>query len=155
MVCYIGIGSNIGNRFAYIREALGLLEGKRAILIKKISDIYETKPEGGPGGQRNYLNLAVKLETGLRPLELLSELRDIERRCGRKARAARWAAREIDLDVLFYGSRLIDEKMLKVPHPLMHKRSFVLRPLSDIAPGFMHPVLKKSIKVLLGALTVK
>lgn len=150
MICYIGIGSNIGNRFGHIRKALGELAKTRNIEIKKISDVYETKPEGGAGGQKHYLNLAIKLDTSLRPLELLSVLKSIEKRCGRKVRAARWAAREIDLDLLLYGSALIDEKELKVPHRLMHKRYFVLKPLADIAPGLRHPVLKKSIKALLG-----
>lgn len=149
MICYIGVGSNLGDRLAYIKKSVVLLKKNHQISIKKISPIYETAPCGGPKGQKGYLNLTLKLETELEPLELLAQLKKIERDSGRGAGRARWAAREIDLDILLCGKRVVKEKGLEVPHPLMHKRSFVLKPLSDIAPRLMHPVLKKSIKILL------
>jgi 2-amino-4-hydroxy-6-hydroxymethyldihydropteridine diphosphokinase len=149
MICYIGIGSNLGNRIGYIKKALVLLKKTGAVHLKKISPVYETEPIGGPKKQSWYLNLAAKVRTDLSPEELLILLKGVEKRAGRKTRKKKWSAREIDLDILLCGKRVIFGKDLKVPHPLMHKRFFVLKPLSDIAMNLKHPVFNVSINRLL------
>lgn len=154
-VCYIGAGSNIGGRLAYIRKAIALLKKTPGIRVKKVSPVYESRPQGGPKGQGDYLNCVIKIDSSLSPKKLLMALKSIERKLGRKPRKRRWAKREIDLDILLYGRQVVRDKALSVPHPLMHKRSFVLEPLSDIAPRLKHPILKKSIKILLKALILK
>ncbi len=152
MICYIGVGSNLGNRSGYIRKAIALLKEINDIKIRKISPVYETKPVGGPSGQGKFLNLALKVKTSLTPETLLSVLKKIETETGRHRRKMRWAAREIDLDILLCGRVIVDKKDLCIPHPRMQERFFVLKPLSDIAPEVVHPVFRKKISTLLSLL---
>ncbi len=149
MVCYIGVGSNVGNRKSYIKKAIALLNISQGIKIKDISPVYETMPEGGPDGQGKYLNLVLKLDTAFSLSALISRLKKIERLTGRLHRNKRWSEREIDLDILLCGQKVARNMALTVPHPLMHKRIFVLKPLCDLAPGLIHPVLNKPIKNIL------
>ena len=129
-IAYIGIGSNLGDRKANIKKALKLLEISEGIELKKTSSIYETDPVGGPG-QGKYLNGVVKVKTSLDPFSFLKSLQLIEKELGRK-RTIKNAARTIDLDVLLFGKKKINSRNLKVPHPRMHRREFVLRGLSEL-----------------------
>jgi 2-amino-4-hydroxy-6-hydroxymethyldihydropteridine diphosphokinase len=152
MICYIGVGSNLGDRLENIREALVLLEATQGIRIKRLSELYETEPWGGTQRQNDYFNLVIEIESVKPPEELLKKIKEIERKVGRKARKARWASREIDLDILFCNDLVIEKKRLKVPHPLIQERFFVLKPLADLAPDFKHPLLHLDIETMLASL---
>lgn len=143
---YIAFGSNLADRNKNIQAAISLLNSRPGIKISKISSIIETEPQGGPA-QGKFLNGAIEIKTDLRPKALLSVLQDIENQLGRK-RTTENAPRVIDLDIIFYADRIIDNPGLKIPHPRMHKRQFVLEPLREIAAGFIHPVLNKKIEDL-------
>ena len=149
MDVFIGVGSNIGDRWAYINKAVDLFKKTPGIRLKKISSVYETKPRGGPRGQGDYLNLVLKADCSLEPGRLLKVLQRIEKKVGRKPRKRRWPRREIDLDILLYGGDTVEEKDLKVPHPLMQDRFFVLKPLSDLAPRLKHPLSGRSVSEML------
>jgi len=143
---FISIGSNLGDRSANCTRARRLLEAA-GIRVVACSRQYRTEPWGFTD-QPWFLNMAVKVESQLRPRELLEELKHIEREMGRE-KGRRWGPRVIDLDILLYGSEVVDEPDLHIPHPLMHEREFALRPLCEISPDAMHPLLKKTVKALL------
>ena len=145
----IGIGSNLGDRLQNCKKALELLEQK-GVRVKKVSGAFETKPWGGAAvaGQRDYINMAAVVETDKDPLALLDTLLQIEAGMDR-VRTQKWGPRNIDLDLLLYGEEVLDLPGLKLPHPLMHKREFVLLPLAEIAPQAVHPVFRKTVKHLL------
>ncbi|OIO35808.1 MAG: 2-amino-4-hydroxy-6-hydroxymethyldihydropteridine diphosphokinase [Candidatus Omnitrophica bacterium CG1_02_44_16] len=149
MICYIGIGSNLGDRLGYIKKAIALLKKIPGVRVVKVSLIYETEPKGGPEGQSDYFNLVLEAESQLSPRILLAELKTIEKSLGRKVNAARWGAREIDLDILLYGGQIVHEAGIEVPHPLMHERFFVLKPLNDLAPGLKHPLSGMKVSEML------
>jgi len=129
-VCYLGLGSNLGNRRKNIKKALGYLAKTKGIKTEKVSRIYETEPVGGPA-QNKFLNAAVKIRTSLSPQLLLNTIKKIEKDLGRK-RSIRWAPREIDLDILLYANKIIRRRGLIIPHPRMFERDFVLKPLREI-----------------------
>lgn len=143
---YISFGSNIGDRNKNIERAVEYLKELDGISVKKISSIYETDPAGGPP-QGKFLNGVIEIETSLLPDELLDRLKGIESRLGR-VKTQENGPRTIDLDILFYGDIVIDGERIKIPHPRMHGREFVLRGLNEIAPDFLHPRLNKTIKEL-------
>jgi len=130
MRCYIGIGSNLGDRHKNIDDAIGKMRGVDGIEVKKLSRIYETEPVGGPK-QGQYLNAVIEIETTLTARGLLLTLQGIENQLGR-TRLVRYGPRTIDLDILTYGDERIDESDLKIPHPRMDERGFVLEPLKDL-----------------------
>jgi 2-amino-4-hydroxy-6-hydroxymethyldihydropteridine diphosphokinase len=144
---YIGIGSNLGDRSGYIDQALAALAAVAGVKITALSSIMETAPQGGPSGQGNYLNGAVEISCHLTAQDLLGQLQSIEKQLGR-TRGEKWAARTIDLDLLLFGSAIIDQTVpdLQVPHPLMHKRLFVMVPMAQIAPEVIHPRLNLTMK---------
>lgn len=148
-VVYIGIGSNLGNRKENCLSALTALSN-HDILIKKQSSLNETEP-WGVKGQPEFINMAVKVETDKTPGELLNLFKEIEKDMGRQE-TYKWGPRIIDLDILLYDSLVVEEPDLKIPHPLMHMREFVLTPLAEIAPEVVHPILKKTVKSLLDEL---
>jgi len=144
---YVGIGSNLGPRRKNIDLALSYLKQEKAIKIAKISPLYNTKPVGGPK-QPEFLNGVLYLRTTVAASGLLEILKTVEKRLGRKANNPKWEPRKMDLDILFYDDFVVNTKKLVIPHPLMHKRGFVLVPLVEIAPYVRHPVLKKTVKRL-------
>lgn len=129
-ICYIGIGSNLGDRREYIDKAIWQLKGSRDIKVTKISSIYETEAVSDiPQGK--YLNGVLEIETDLEPGALLKKLNKIEEDLGRK-RTVKNAPRTIDLDILYYGDRKINEQNLVVPHPHIKEREFVLKGLREL-----------------------
>ncbi len=145
MICYLGLGSNLGNREEYILKALSELSKKMKILQN--SEIIETKPYGNVN-QPDFLNCVTKIETELNPLELLKICTEIEKKLGRK-RSQKWASRTIDIDILFYGNETFQSDELTIPHPEIQKRKFVLKSLNEICPDFVHPVLNKKISQII------
>ena len=132
-ICYLGIGSNLGNRRRNIKLALQKIKQIKNTRIIKLSRIIETAPLGGVSHQRKFLNACIKLETSLNPVTLLTKLQKIERELGRPARHIHHGPRTIDLDILLYGARIVNRKNLKIPHPRMLERKFVITPLLEIA----------------------
>lgn len=144
-IAYIGLGSNVGDRQANCRKALDALASAGRVIA--VSSFYRTEPVGYRD-QEAFINAVVALETDLSPRELLAECLRIEERLGR-TRGLRWGPRTIDLDILLYGDRVVEEPELTIPHPRLALRRFVLEPLAEIAPAARHPVLKKTMKHLL------
>lgn len=148
----IGIGSNLGDRNAHVEAAFARLGAMRHSRLVARSSVIETDPVG-PEGQQQYLNAAAVVVTRLEPRQLLDAMLDIERERGRdRSREERWGPRTLDLDLLLYGDRIIDEPGLRVPHPRLAERDFVLRPLAEIAPEMVEPVTRKTIRELLDRL---
>ncbi|MCP8953597.1 2-amino-4-hydroxy-6-hydroxymethyldihydropteridine diphosphokinase [Bacillus safensis] len=129
---YIALGSNIGKKETYLKEAVKKLHEHPEVQVELISSIYETAPVGYEN-QDDFLNMAVKISTSLRPKELLSLTQKIEQELGRK-REVRWGPRTADLDILLYNRENIETEQLVVPHPRMYERLFVLVPMSEICP---------------------
>ncbi len=149
-IAYIGIGSNLGKKEENCEKAITLLIDN-GIKVFNRSSMIETEP-WGVKEQPRFINMAVEIETCLEPGELLSLLERIESELGRRP-GIRWGPRVMDLDVLLYSDLIIKTPELEIPHPGTYDRNFVLRPLAEIAPDKVHPVLKKSIKELLGEIT--
>ena len=131
VICYLGIGSNLGNRNRNIKEAIKKINLLKDTKVIKMSKIIETKPVGGVPAQGNFLNAALKIQTRISPLKLLKDLKEIEKDLGR-VKTVRYGPRAIDLDILFYGDRIINTKELAIPHPRLFARDFVLKPLSEV-----------------------
>ncbi len=144
---YVALGSNLGDRAGYMLLALAELSRLPKTRLMRLSPTYETDPVGPPG-QGPYLNAVIELQSGLAPEAFLHALLAIEAKAGRK-RGARWGPRTLDLDLLFFGARVLDLPGLRLPHPELHRRPFVLRPLADLAPDLVHPVLQKTVAELL------
>ena len=143
---YIQLGSNMGNRKSYIEKSMQEIEQEVGNIICS-SKIYESSP-WGETNQNHFLNSVIKVESKLSPYVLLEKLQEIENNSGR-IRKEKWGERSIDLDILFYNLEIINTKNLKIPHPYIQERRFVLVPLSEIATDYNHPVLQKNISVLL------
>lgn len=135
---YIGIGSNLDDPAAHVRRALQDLDAVAESRCVARSSLYRSDPMGPPD-QPDYINAVAALETALAPLALLDALQAIEHAHGRVREGERWGPRTLDLDLLLYGTQQIDEPRLKVPHPGLHERAFVLYPLAEIEPQLMVP----------------
>lgn len=147
MQVYIALGSNLGNKRRNLVTAAALL-AERAGEVGAISSFYETEPWGFES-EHSFLNAALMLETTLAPLDLLRLTQEVECELGRTAKSdSVYHDRLIDIDLLLYGEEVIDQPGLQIPHPLMHRRAFVMTPMAEIAPAVVHPVLGKTMKVL-------
>jgi 2-amino-4-hydroxy-6-hydroxymethyldihydropteridine diphosphokinase len=142
---FIALGSNLGYRWSNLRTARDALVPE--VQVVKASTVYITTPWGFED-QPDFLNQVLEVRTSLEPLVLLQYLKTIETKMGRKE-SFRNGPRLIDLDILFYGKRVIDTMELHIPHPHLQERAFVLVPLNEIAPDFIHPVFQKSVEDLL------
>jgi len=131
---FIGLGSNLGNRRALLRQAVERLQGRGDVV--GVSPLYETEPVGGPDGQGPYLNLVVELSTFDTPRALLERCRALETAAGR-VRTTRWGPRTLDADVLWVEGWQLEEEDLTVPHPRLWERRFVVQPLADLAPDLV------------------
>lgn len=145
---YLALGTNLGNRAANLRAALSLLSP--SVMVRRVSPIYETEP-WGYHDQPAFLNQVLEAETELTADDLLAYLKKIEDRLGRQP-TFRNGPRLIDIDILFYSDQVIRSGELAIPHPRLHERGFVLVPLADLAPGWVHPELKRSVSDLLHAI---
>jgi len=142
-IAYISIGSNLGNREENCRKAIKLIE-KNGIAVEKQSRMYETEP-WGVKDQPKFINMAIEVETDKKPEELLVILKEIEKEVGR-TETVKWGPRVIDLDILFYDDLILKTDHLEIPHPFLHERDFILKPLSEIAPDKRHPVTGKTVR---------
>jgi 2-amino-4-hydroxy-6-hydroxymethyldihydropteridine diphosphokinase len=147
---FVGIGSNLGDREAHVRAALELLAAEPGIELEEISQLRETDPVGVLD-QPRFLNAAARLTTDLEPRALLDRLLAIERDLGRVRTDERYGPRTIDLDLLLYGDREVDEQGLRVPHPRLAERRFVLEPLVELDPALVVPG-RGSVQSLLASL---
>ncbi len=145
---YLCLGSNMGDRMGHLRKAADLISNTIGKIAKK-SHFYETQPWGNPD-QDSFLNQVVMANTSLDPRDILKEITLIEREMGRTRKDSdkKWGPRQIDIDILLYGKRIIRDKGLEIPHPELHKRAFVLVPLMELAPDYEHPILKQQIDEL-------
>ncbi|MFC1509544.1 2-amino-4-hydroxy-6-hydroxymethyldihydropteridine diphosphokinase [Candidatus Omnitrophota bacterium] len=150
MLSYLGLGSNLGDRLTTLQTSLDYLNQSETIRLLRVSPVYETSPVGGPQ-QPDFFNAAAEIETESEPHELLHICREIENKLGR-TRSIHWGPRTLDIDILLYGEEQIQTDRLTIPHPHMHERAFVLKPLADIASQAVHPVSGKSIGELLGTI---
>jgi len=140
---YIALGSNMGDRFEYLKKAIFLLNSHEEIRVVNTSSIYETDPVGYTD-QEQFLNMAVQVSTSLKPNELLDECLKIEEQLGRK-REVRWGPRTLDLDILLYNQENIETEKLTIPHPRMSERAFVILPLLEMDPNLMLPTMEEPL----------
>jgi 2-amino-4-hydroxy-6-hydroxymethyldihydropteridine diphosphokinase len=145
---YIGIGSNLGDPEKNFFEAVDRIGRIPSCKVTRVSRMYRTEPVG-VNGQEWYLNCVAEISSGISAKRLMERLLAIEKDMGRVREGGRWQARIIDLDILMFGMELIHEDNLTVPHPLMHRRRFVIVPMVDLAPDLIHPSLGKSMSELL------
>ena len=147
-LAYLSLGSNVGDRAANLQAAISALSALGE--VTKLSSFYETEPVEFTA-QAWFLNCVLELDTTLSPRELIGAMLAVEQRMGRRREKTK-GPRNIDLDLLLYEDRVVEEQGLKVPHPAMHERRFVLAPLVEIAPDVTHPRLKKTARELLHGL---
>ncbi|MBI3292803.1 MAG: 2-amino-4-hydroxy-6-hydroxymethyldihydropteridine diphosphokinase [Elusimicrobia bacterium] len=147
VTAYVGLGSNLGDRRRWLEQAIRQLRLVPGVRLERLSSVYETEPVGVTR-QRKFLNAVVRVTTSLSPQALGEHLFAIERRLGRRP-GRRWGPRRIDLDLLLYGTRILQQRQLWVPHPRLGERRFVLEPLVELAPRLRHPALKRTMRSLL------
>lgn len=148
---FLLLGSNMGDSQKYLQEARLALQHQIGTLLAT-SSVYQTAA-WGKTNQPDFLNQVLNMETALEPFEVLNRCLGIEQGLGR-VREEKWAARTIDIDILFYDSMIVNHENLVIPHPFLHERAFTLIPLVELAPEWVHPVLKKSMTDLLASLGV-
>lgn len=141
--CYLGLGSNLGDRAGAVRESVDLIAAGGDIEIRGLSSLYVTKPWGNED-QPDFVNAVAEADTQLEPAEVLARAKMVEVEMGR-AKREKWGPREIDIDLLLYGDEVIQTDNLRVPHPGIEERAFVLVPLLELAPDLVHPVTGKRL----------
>ena len=146
---YLCIGGNLGDRLANLEETLDFITFNMGE-IEATSSIYESVPWGMQSTD-NFLNQIVRIQTELTPLQLLEEIKELEEYYGRERKPGQYLSREMDVDVLFWNDEVIELEELAIPHPRLEVRRFVLLPMNELAPDFVHPVSNKKISELLGA----
>ncbi len=144
---FLGIGTNLGDRESNLKAAVASIEEHVGIVVMQ-SSVYETEPWGFESDEQ-FLNIVVKVETGLSSSGLLGRILMIESVLGRVRNEKQYSSRVIDIDILFYSDIVVDEVSLIIPHPKIQQRRFILVPLCEIDPGFIHPVLKKPLSSIL------
>ncbi len=149
---FIGVGSNLGDRAGYLAFAEKELLCVKGLTGLHCSSVHETEPMAAEGGP--FLNAVWSFETDLSSSDLLKKTQEIEAKANRQRNKPN-QARTLDLDILFYGDQVIREPAITVPHPRLHERAFVLKPMVELAPDFKHPILKKTMKELLEAISGK
>jgi 2-amino-4-hydroxy-6-hydroxymethyldihydropteridine diphosphokinase len=142
---YFLLGSNLGDRNMLLKEARGLLAGSVGKEIRS-SSVFETQ-SWGVADLPDYLNQVIEMETNLQPEAVLEKTQAIEEKLHRE-RTKKWDSRTMDIDILFFGERILNSPNLKIPHPELHKRLFTLAPLEELVPDFVHPILNKTIQKL-------
>ena len=147
-IAYLGLGSNLGDRLDSLQRAVDLLGDEAGITLTRCSRVWETDPVGGPP-QPDFLNVVVRAQVDLLPLDLLAACQRVEAALGR-VREVRWGPRTVDIDVLLIADRSIDEPELVVPHPRLHERAFVLMPLLELEPDPVLPDGTRLVDVRLG-----
>ncbi len=145
---YISIGSNIGNKLKNCQNGIAALIKPGLSLLRKQSPFYSTEPVDYKK-QDWFINVVIKIQSVFDPYQLLSEIKSIQQDAGRISDPVRYGPRVLDLDILLYDDLVINSSGLVIPHPRMHKRRFVLKPICDIDPKVVHPVLKKDMRHLL------
>jgi 2-amino-4-hydroxy-6-hydroxymethyldihydropteridine diphosphokinase len=150
-VVYISVGSNLGRRLVNCRKGIVALTRSAAIRWLDQSRIYKTEPVDNRN-QDWFINCVVKMEAALDPLSLLDLVKSIERQAGREGDSVRFGPRVLDLDIVLYNDIVFNHPRLVIPHPRMHKRRFVLKPICDIDPAILHPVFNESMQSLLDKL---
>jgi 2-amino-4-hydroxy-6-hydroxymethyldihydropteridine diphosphokinase len=154
MLCYIGLGSNLGDRLGFLKKAVCSLRETEGVEILRCSPVYETEPWGvsrGPG-QGDYLNCVVEIRSALAADELLGVCKEVEKRLGRKPIRERGQSREIDADILYCNGLVVDKDGLAIPHPKAAERFFVLKPLADLAPDQVDPRTGRDVRTMLASL---
>lgn len=147
-IVYLCLGSNSGDSFKLIEQAVSFLNLSEDIKLIRTSALYETEP-WGVKDQNWFLNIAVEIKTNLPANDLLMKLQNIEKTLGRnREKERRWGERPIDIDIIFYDFKILNTPVLTVPHPHMHERAFVLVPLLELIPDFVHPLLNKTVSQL-------
>ena len=150
-IAYISVGSNLGDKIENCRRGIAELVAASKSRLTAQSPIYQTEPVGDRA-QDWFVNYVVAIETLCQPEELLADISQVEHAAGRVRTERKFGPRVLDLDIILFGNRVIESNQLTIPHPRMHKRHFVLRPLCDIDPDIIHPVLQKPMAQLLAEL---
>lgn len=145
---FLGLGSNIGDREYFLHQAIIQLESSKTFHPNKISSLYKTAPKYFRE-QEYFYNLTIEGSTNSNPDDLLEQCKIVEEKLGRNFSGRRYGPRQIDIDILFFNNRVIRKDILFIPHQKIAERMFVLKPLSEIAPDFIHPLLKSSVQELL------
>ena len=137
-IAFIGIGSNVGDRVEFCRRAVGAIDAIADVSVDGVSSLYDTSPVGGPP-QRSFVNLVVRITTGLSARQLLEECQAVEQKLGREPSDIHWGPRVVDLDILTFGDEKISEPDLEIPHPRLTQRRFALIPLLEVDPDASDP----------------
>jgi 2-amino-4-hydroxy-6-hydroxymethyldihydropteridine diphosphokinase len=151
-IAFISVGSNIGNRKVNCQSGIAALTALDRVLLTGISSFYETEPVDYLD-QNWFVNAAVRIQTTLEPIQLLDTLKRIEKKVGRVESGIRFGPRVLDLDIILIDDRIINSDCLVIPHPRMHERRFVLKPICDIDPLIVHPILQRNVQDILGDLS--
>lgn len=149
---YVAVGSNLGDREAYIRQGIASINCREDCVVERVSELIGTKPYGVEN-QPDFLNGMLELRTLLFPEELLETLHEVEQEAKRE-RNMHWGPRTLDLDIIFYDDCVVDKELLKIPHPDMQNREFVLKPLAELAPYLRHPLNGKTVEQMLAELSL-
>jgi 2-amino-4-hydroxy-6-hydroxymethyldihydropteridine diphosphokinase len=147
---YLSLGSNLGNPENNLKKAISCLKQEKGILLQAVSNFYRTSPLEYKE-QPDFLNCIVEIHSPLEPLELWNRTKTIEKKIG-NVKPFRYGPRNMDIDIILYGDRIINEQELQVPHPKMHLRAFVLIPLAELNPLAQHPLSQKTVKELIQSL---